>query len=144
MNAAQAVEVNGNADRATRRASASIDLYTRSTGVVASRQRRTGYRAGVMPEKLSRALTAEVDRLDRVDDPIQQIREAGDLLAAIDVELERIATIRLQAISTLRGRQMSYNRIVEATGLSYPRVAQLAQQAGVGGRRARRAKTTDS
>ncbi len=97
-----------------------------------------------MPEKLSRALTAEVDRLDRVDDPIQQIREAGDLLAAIDVELERIATIRLQAISTLRGRQMSYNRIVEATGLSYPRVAQLAQQAGVGGRRARRAKTTDS
>jgi DNA-directed RNA polymerase specialized sigma24 family protein len=104
------------------------------------RRKRTGSRAGAMSGDIRAALDAEVARLAALDDPISQVRAVGDFFAALDEELEKVAEVRLAAVTALRRQGMSYDRIAEATGLSKPRVAQLSRDAKVGGRRPRPAK----
>jgi hypothetical protein len=58
----------------------------------------------------------------------------GDTFAALDVELERLAEVRIAAIGQLRGAGWSYDRIAAATGLSKPRVQQLSKLSREGGR----------
>lgn len=101
------------------------------------RRQRTGYRVGAMSDGVRQALAAEVTRLEELDDPIEKVRAVGNFFAALDIELETVAAVRLGAIAELRGRSMTYQQIVDATGLSYPRVAQLARDARAGGRAAR-------
>jgi hypothetical protein len=50
----------------------------------------------------------------------------GDTFAALDVELERLADVRIAAIRRLRADGWSYDRIAAATGVSGPRVQQLS------------------
>lgn len=117
-----------------RRASKTIDLYIRSTLVMPDRRRRTGYRAGAMSEELRSALEVEVARIASLDDPAQQARTVGDFFAALDVELEHMAALRLQAVAAMRRQGMTYKSISSATGISEPRVAQLAREVRAGGR----------
>jgi uncharacterized protein YerC len=98
------------------------------------RRDRTGYRAGVMSQQMRDALRAEADRLAGLEEPAIRARAVGDFFAALDTELEAIAAVRLDAVAALRARGMTYQRIATATGLSVPRVAQLARTAGTGGR----------
>ena len=49
------------------------------------------------------------------------------MFAAIDLELERVAKVRLKAVREMRRGGWSYNQIAEATGLSKGRVAQLVK-----------------
>ena len=101
------------------------------------RRRRTGYRAGAMSKEIKTALDREMMRLSRLDDPVEQVRAVGDFFAALDVELEKVAAVRRDAVAALRARAMTYERIAEVTGLSKPRVAQLSREVGAGGRRRR-------
>ena len=117
-----------------RRASKTIEVYSRSTSSVPDRRHRSGYRAGELSDDLLRALDAEVARLEAIPDPIEQTRAVGDAFAALDIELEALADVRLRAISRLRAGGWTYARIAQATGLSDARVAQLARQANAGGR----------
>ena len=70
-------------------------------------------------------------------DPAGQIRAVNDFYAQLDFELEQIAGVRLNAVRELRAAGLSYSRIVEATGLSKERIAQLCRAAGVAGRQVR-------
>lgn len=117
-----------------RRASFYVDVYTDSTVGMRDRRDRTGYREGVMSQQMRDALRAEADRLAGLEEPAARARAVGDFFAALDMELETIAAVRLDAVAALRARGMTYQRIATATGLSVPRVAQLARTAGTGGR----------
>jgi DNA-directed RNA polymerase specialized sigma24 family protein len=61
-----------------------------------------------------------------VPDPVAVIQTVGATFAAIDVELERLAAVRLVAVRDLREDGWSYDRIAAATGLSKGRVQQLS------------------
>lgn len=73
-------------------------------------------------------------RLDATPDAVERIRAVGDTFAALDVELEGLADVRLRAVAQLRGEGWTYARLSEATGLSEARIAQLSRQAQAGGR----------
>jgi hypothetical protein len=68
----------------------------------------------------------EAARIARLSDPIEVCKAVGDTFAALDVELERLAEVRIAAIAQLRADGWSYDRIAAATGLSKPRVQQLS------------------
>lgn len=91
------------------------------------RPRRAGARRGTLSPELRDALRAEAARLSSLDDPIEAARAVGDLYAALDRELDRVAAVRLKAVRQLRRSGWSYDRIAEATGLSKGRVAQLVK-----------------
>ena len=91
------------------------------------RQRRAGARRGSLSPELRDALRTEATRLGELEDPVRAARAVGDLFAAIDRELDRVAAVRLRAVRQLRRSGWSYDRIAEATGLSKGRVAQLAK-----------------
>lgn len=91
-----------------------------------------------MPSKLRDAIQEEARRLGGLDDAADAVRTVGDLFAQLDFELEVLAEVRLHAVQRLRRDGWTYARIAEATGLSEPRVAQLARAGGVGGRVAAR------
>ena len=101
---------------------------------MADRRRRDGFRAGAMSDGVRAALDAEVARLLELDDPVDRIRAVGDFNAALDVELEKVAQVRLEAVAELRARGMTYERIADQTGLSLQRVAQLARAIRASGR----------
>jgi hypothetical protein len=62
-----------------------------------------------------------------VQDPLRRIRAVGDVFAALDDEMARIAAVRLTAVRQLRRDGWSYDRLAAATGLSKGRVAQLCR-----------------
>lgn len=90
------------------------------------RDRRKGARGGALTPELRNALRAEAARIARLADPIEVCTAVGDTFAALDAELERLADVRIAAISQLRADGWSYDRIAAATGLSKPRVQQLS------------------
>ena len=58
-----------------------------------------------------------------------RIRAVNDLFAALDVELEQFAGVRLRSLAHLRrAGGWSYAKLVAATGLSKSRVSQLVHQ----------------
>ena len=71
------------------------------------------------------SLEKEAQRLRDLPDPVDTIRGVSAAFSAMDVELGRFATVRLEAIAKLRAEGWSYDRIADATGLSKGRVAQL-------------------
>jgi hypothetical protein len=79
------------------------------------------------------AIAAEAARLDDVDDDVEAIRATGELFNALDDAILAIGEPRLRALVRLRAQGWSYNRLVEATGLSKTRVAQLVKEARVRG-----------
>lgn len=70
-------------------------------------------------------LRAEAARIARLAEPIEVCTAVGDTFAALDVELERLADVRIAAIRQWRADGWSGDRIAAATGLSKPRVQQL-------------------
>ncbi len=90
-------------------------------------------RRGTISRNLKTALVAEALQLAEADDPVAVITRVGEFYAGLEDELEVIASIRLDAVRELRRRGWAYQRIADATGLSKPRVQQLATSAGVGG-----------
>jgi DNA-directed RNA polymerase specialized sigma24 family protein len=91
------------------------------------RRPRAGARPGALSEELRTALRAEAARLDAIEEPVAAARAVGDVFAALDAELERVAAVRLNAVRALRREGWSYERIADATGLSKGRVAQLSR-----------------
>ncbi len=91
-----------------------------------AKQRRDGARRGALSQDVRTALRAEAQRLGRVDDPLEAARAVGDFFAAVDLELERVAQVRLRAVKLLREQGWSYTRIGEALGVSKQRAYQLA------------------
>lgn len=80
-------------------------------------------------------MRAEAERLAAIDDPVTAARSVGDVFAALDTELERVARVRLAAVRALRQEGWSYTRIALATGLSKGRVAQLVRDPRAAARR---------
>lgn len=91
------------------------------------RERRRGARDGALSAELRSALRAEVARVARLTNPVDVCKAVGDTFAALDVEMERLADVRIAAIGQLRADGWSYDRIAAATGLSKPRVQQLSK-----------------
>jgi DNA-directed RNA polymerase specialized sigma24 family protein len=89
------------------------------------RRQRAGARAGSLSRSLRDALEAEAKRLRELPDPVDTIKGVGDAFAAMDVELGRLADVRLEAVNSLRDEGWSYDQIAMSTGLSKGRVAQL-------------------
>ncbi|KQV63404.1 hypothetical protein ASC64_17615 [Nocardioides sp. Root122] len=75
------------------------------------------------------AITAEAARLDGLDDDLATIRATGEVFNALDDAILAIGEPRLRALVRLRAQGWSYNRLVDATGLSKTRVAQLVREA---------------
>lgn len=75
------------------------------------------------------AVAAEVTRVRAIEDPLKTVQEVGETFAAVDEALADLLLLRLRAISELREEGWSYDRIAAETGLSKPRVAQLAREA---------------
>lgn len=91
------------------------------------RQRRKGARPGELSPELRDAVRAEAARIADLHDPVAVIKATGDAFAALDVELERLAKVRLAAVNQLRKDAWSYDRIAAATGLSKTRIAKLSK-----------------
>ena len=89
------------------------------------RRQRAGARAGSLSRSLQDAFKAEAKRLRELSDPVDTIKGVGDAFAAMDVELARLADVRLEAVNSLRDEGWSYDQIALSTGLSKGRVAQL-------------------
>jgi hypothetical protein len=79
----------------------------------AFRRRRSGARAGQLPDERRAALRDESERLAAIDDLLVAIRAVGDAFAALDDELARLAQVRLVAVRRLRQPGWSYDRIAE-------------------------------
>jgi hypothetical protein len=75
------------------------------------------------------AIAAEAARLDALGDDLATIRAPGEVFNALDDAIIAIGEPRLRALVRLRAQGWSYNRLVEATGLSKTRVAQLVGEA---------------
>lgn len=75
------------------------------------------------------AITAEAQRLADIDNDIETIKAVGEVFNALDDAMRAIGEPRIAAIGHLQALGWSYNRIVDETGLSKTRVAQLAQEA---------------
>ncbi|WP_141775415.1 hypothetical protein [Phycicoccus sp. SLBN-51] len=97
------------------------------------RRRRAGYQPGELSEQMRDAITAEAARLEDVEDDLETIRATGQVFNALDDAILAIGEPRLRALARLRAQGWSYNRLVEATGLSKTRVAQLVKEARVRG-----------
>jgi hypothetical protein len=91
-------------------------------------------RPSALPDGVRDAVTAELQSLAQVADPLERMGLVGEFYAALDHELERIAQARLEAVRDLRAQGWSYDRIASAAGITKGRVAQLARKAGAGGR----------
>lgn len=89
------------------------------------RPARAGARPGSLSDELRDALRAEVTRLQDIEEPQARARAVGDLFAALDTELARIAQVRYAAVREMRRQPMSYQSIADASGLSKGRVAQV-------------------
>lgn len=115
--------------RLARRASHGAVHCTRWTARVPPRRRRAGYEPGELSEQMREAITAEAARLDGLDDDLATIRATGEVFNALDDAILAIGEPRLRALVRLRAQGWSYNRLVDATGLSKTRVAQLVREA---------------
>lgn len=80
-----------------------------------------------MPKALRKALREEIARLRAEPDLEGRIKGVGDLYAALDVELEALASVRHEAIVALSSDGLSYAEIARRTGLSKARVARLGR-----------------
>lgn len=75
------------------------------------------------------AIAAEAARLDALGDDVAIIRATSTVFNALEDAILAIGEPRLRALVRLRGQGWSYNRLVDATGLSKTRVAQLVREA---------------
>lgn len=75
------------------------------------------------------AIAAEAVRLEDLGDDLATIRATGQVFNAFEDAILEIGEPRLRALARLRAQGWSYNRLVEATGLSKTRVAQLVREA---------------
>lgn len=76
-----------------------------------------------------------VDALDAMEDPVEQARRAGHLLAIWPQEQARLRQIRQKAVISLRAEKVSYRKIAAALGISLARVQQI--EAGARGKKAK-------
>jgi hypothetical protein len=90
-------------------------------------RRRAGARTGALSDDVRHALTAEVARLRALPDAQTRVRAVGDFFAAMDDELAAVSAVRLDAVRELRSSGWSYDRLMELSGLSKTRVAQLVR-----------------
>ena len=74
-------------------------------------------------------VTARPSTLDALGDDLATIRATGQVFNALDGAILDIGEPRLRGIARLRAQGWSYNRLVEETGLSKTRVAQLVSEA---------------
>jgi DNA-directed RNA polymerase specialized sigma24 family protein len=105
-----------------------VDLYT-DVSASTPLSRRTPGAPATLSVNLRTAFDAEVIALQEQPDPLHAIRVVGNTFAALDTELERLASLRLKAVAELKADGWGHGRIAAATGLSKSRVAQLAAAA---------------
>jgi DNA-directed RNA polymerase specialized sigma24 family protein len=74
------------------------------------------------------AIAGEAARLGAIDDELEVIRATGEVFNALDDAVLAIGEPRLRAIMRLYAQGWSYTRLVEETGLSKSRVAQLVRE----------------
>lgn len=88
---------------------------------------RSGARAGRTSKGLRKAIRDEAAELMAIADPANRVRAVGDVFAALDAELAKLAEVRYAAVRELRAAGWSYEKLAAASGLSKSRVAQLVR-----------------
>lgn len=78
-----------------------------------------------MSKDLRAALRAEATALSQIKDPAKTVIAVGDVFAALDIELERLASVRVTAVRKMSADGLSYRQIAELTGLTKARVQQV-------------------
>lgn len=80
---------------------------------------------------------ADVDDIERINDPAERARQAGERLAAVPAWQERLRKIRQAAVLEMRERKMSYADIAKELGLHRNRIQQIAEGRPGGGKGAK-------
>lgn len=77
---------------------------------------------------------ADIDDIERITDPAERARQAGERLAAVPVWQERLRKIRQAAVLEMRQQKMSYAEIGRVLGLHRNRIQQIAEGKPGGGK----------
>ena len=80
---------------------------------------------------------ADIDDIERITDPAERARQAGQRLAAVPVWQERLRKIRQAAVLEMRQRDMSFGDIGKELGLHRNRIQQIAEGRPGGGKGAK-------
>jgi len=88
---------------------------------------RSAARAGRTSKGLRNAIREEAANLTAIADPAKRVRAVGDVFAALDAELAKLAEVRYEAVRDLRAQGLSYDKLALASGLSKSRVAHLVR-----------------
>lgn len=80
---------------------------------------------------------ADIDDIERIPDPAERARQAGERLAAIPAWQERLRKIRQAAVLELRQQQLSYADIGKELKLHRNRIQQIAEGRPGGGKGAK-------
>jgi hypothetical protein len=67
----------------------------------------------------------ELERLRRLEDPVEQFIYSGDVLNALDAAINEVGDIRRSALDKMRQDGMTLAQIAERVGLSVARLSQL-------------------
>ena len=67
----------------------------------------------------------EVERLRSIDDPMEQLKYSGEVLATLQAVTAEVGDIRRGALDVLRGRGMTLAQISDEAGISVARLSQL-------------------
>ncbi len=84
-----------------------------------------------------------IDKLDRIKDPAERARQAGQRLLAIPEFQERLRKIRQEAVAEMRAQRLSFAQIGEQLGLHRNRVQQIAEGRSGGGKGGARKETSE-
>jgi hypothetical protein len=80
---------------------------------------------------------ADIDDIERITDPGERARQAGERLAAVPAWQERLRKIRQAAVLEMRAQRMSYQDIGNVLGLHRNRIQQIAEGRPGGGKGAK-------
>lgn len=72
-------------------------------------------------------MPGEMERISRLSDPFEQLRQATNRMAAAQEEVTELARLRRRIVQDLRDRGMSYAEIAQEAGLTRGRIHQIRQ-----------------
>ncbi len=77
---------------------------------------------------------ADIDNIERIDDPAERARRAGQRLGEIPAWQARLRKIRQEAVVEMKGRGMSYADIGKELDLHRNRIQQILEGRPGGGK----------
>ncbi|MGN9802083.1 hypothetical protein [Micromonospora sp. L32] len=77
---------------------------------------------------------ADINDIERITDPAERARQAGQRLGAIPAWQARLRKIRQEAVVEMKARDMSYADIGRELGLHRNRIQQILEGRSAGGR----------